>query len=241
MKPFLSVIIPTYNEEKRLPFTLVDVDRQLKAADYSYEIIVVDNGSSDSTPKIMETFAKIIPSVRLIEGVRGKGKGYAVKLGMLSARGNYRLFMDADNATSIDQFGAMIQFFKTGCDAVIGSRYLRGSVIDPPQPLWKRSLGRIGNVIIRIFLLRDVKDTQCGFKCFSEEAAEKIFRLISLEGWGFDFESLVIARGLGLKVKEMPVRWSDIGESKVKLSAYLLTLRDVAAVKLNILLKRYKW
>ncbi len=239
MKPFLSVIIPTYNEEKRLPLTLVDVDRQLKAADYSYEIIIVDNGSSDSTPKIMETFVKIVPSMRLIEGVREKGKGYAVKLGMLSARGNYRLFMDADNATSIDQFGAMIPFFKAGYDVVIGSRYLKGSVIDPPQPLWKRLLGRIGNVIIRIFLLRGVKDTQCGFKCFSEEAAEKIFRSVSLAGWGFDFESLVIAKGLGFKIKEMPVRWSDGGESKVGFSAYFSTLRDAIVVKLNILLHRY--
>lgn len=230
MKPYLSVIIPAYNEAKRLPLTLIDIDKHLSEADFSYEIIVVDNNSKDATVEIVKRFSHLIKNLKLVE-CRVPGKGTAVKLGMLDAKGNIRIFMDADNSTSIDQFSKMIPYFKDGYDVVIGSRDIPGAKMIPPQPWYKRLGGDIGNIIIQILLLPGMWDTQCGFKAFTEEATEKIFPLIKTERWAFDVEVLALAKRLGYKTKEIPVTWVNNPFSSVKASAYIQVLWEVLKIK----------
>jgi len=232
MKPFLSVIIPARNEAKRLPLTLIDVDKKLSERDYSYEIIVVSGGSTDDTADIVNRFSHIVKNLRLVDKKENRGKGWAVKVGMLEADGNYRIFMDADNATSIDQFDKMLPFFKEGYSVVVGSRAAKGAVLEPSQPWYRRIPGRMANVIIRILLIRGIRDTQCGFKCFSEEAALRIFPLSKIDGWGFDVELLALARLFGYRIKEMPVRWVNDLNSKVGLGAYFSTLWDITRIRI---------
>jgi len=230
MKPFLSIIIPAYNEAKRLPPTLVDVDKYLKEVDFPAEVIVVDSSSTDGTPDLVLRFSHIMKNLELLR-VENRGKGYAVKRGMMEARGDFRLFMDADNATTARQFEKMLPYLKSGYEVVIGSRDIPGAKLVPPQPWFRRVLGDIGNLIIQVLLLPGIWDTQCGFKCFSEEAARKIFKLSRIEKWGFDVEVLALAKKLGYKIKEVPVVWVNDPHSKVKATAYLTTLLDVLKIR----------
>lgn len=233
MKPFLSVIIPTYNEAKRLPLTLIDVDRHLSAVSYNYEIIVADDGSKDATIDIVKRLHHLIKNLRIIENEKNHGKGWVVRQGMLEAKGQWRLFMDADNATTVDQFQKMIPYLSE-YQIVIGSRDVKGAKLMPPQPFYKRLLGNVGNLVIQILLLPGLWDTQCGFKCFSEEAAEKIFRLVKTNRWAFDVEALVLGKKFGYKIKEIPVVWVNDIHSKVKSSAYFQFLWEVLKIRLRL-------
>lgn len=242
MKPYLSVIIPAYNEAKRLSLTLIDIDKHLSQADFSYEIIVIDNNSSDATKEIAERFSRLLKNLRVIEcSIRGKGA--AVKAGMLEAKGGIRLFMDADNATSIDQFSKMIPYFSAkegeNYQVVIGSRDIEGAKLEPPQPWHKRLLGNLGNLYIQALLLPGIWDTQCGFKAFTEEAAEKIFPLIKIRHWGFDVEILALAKKFGYKIKEIPVIWVNDPFSKVGPFAYFQVLWEVVKIKWWIIINKY--
>lgn len=239
MKPYLSVIIPAYNEAKRLPLTLVDIDKHLKNTDFSYEIIVVDNNSTDATSEIVKRFSHLIENLKLIE-CPIPGKGVAVKKGMLEADGKIRLFMDADNSTSIDQFNKMIPYFNEGFQIVIGSRDIEGAKLTPPQPWHKRIAGNLGNLFIQFMLLPGIWDTQCGFKAFTEEAAEKIFPLIKIGRWGFDVEILALAKKFGCKIKEIPVVWVNNPFSRVKASAYIQVLLEVIKIKWWIMNNKYE-
>ncbi|MEK7478434.1 MAG: dolichyl-phosphate beta-glucosyltransferase [Patescibacteria group bacterium] len=230
-KPFLSVIIPAYNEAKRLPLTLIDIDKHLDEQEYSYEIVVVNDGSTDHTAEIVRRFMPLINNLRLINNEENKGKGAAVRSGMLEAKGMWRLFMDADNSTSIAEFNKMIPYFKSGYDVVIGSRAVKGSRKMPPQPFYKDITGKLGNLIIQLFLLRGIWDSQCGFKCFSEDSAKRIFSLIKIERWGFDAESLAIAKALGYKIKELPVFWVNDLRTQVKFKDYLQVLFETVKVR----------
>ena len=161
MKPYLSVVIPTHNEAKRLPLTLIDIDRHLSKAEFSYEIIVVDNNSTDATAEIVNRFSHLIKNLRLIN-YETPGKGGTVKYGMLEAEGEIRIFTDADNSTSIDQFNKMIPYFKQNYGVVIGSRDIEGAKLEPPQPWYKRLAGNMGNLFIQALVLPGIWDTQCG-------------------------------------------------------------------------------
>jgi dolichyl-phosphate beta-glucosyltransferase len=231
-KPHLSVIVPAYNEAKRIPVTLVDIDKHLSNAKYSYEIIVViDSRSDDGTAKVVEGFTKLIPNLKWVV-MDARGKGDKVKRGMMEAQGKYRLFTDADNSTSIDHFDKMMPYFKEGYSVVICSRDLKESKLTPPQPAWKRVLGQMGNIfVIQLLVLPGIKDTQCGFKCFTEEAATKIFPLQRIGAWGFDVEILALAKKFGFKIKEIPVVWVNDIESHVNIKAYFSTLLDVVKVR----------
>jgi dolichyl-phosphate beta-glucosyltransferase len=239
MKPYLSVIIPAYNEAKRLPLTLIDVERHLSRAEYSSEIIVVNDGSSDQTAEIVKRLQNLIPNLRLINNEKNHGKGWAVRQGMIAAKGNLRLFMDADNSVSVDQFNKMIPYFRDGYEIVIGSRDVPGAKLMPPQPFYKRFIGNIGNLIIQALILRGIWDTQCGFKCFTEEAALQIFRVARVNRWGFDVEVLALAKEFGFKIKEIPVIWADNGHSKVGLVGYWQALFDVLRVRFLLWRKKY--
>lgn len=243
MKPYLSVIIPARNEAKRLPLTLIDIDKHLSQRDFSYEIIVVDNNSSDATPEIVRRFSHLIRNLRLIEA-RTPGKGGAVVAGVLAAKGMIRLFTDADNSTSVDQFDAMIPFFSGSgdqkYDVVIGSRDIPGARLIPPQPWYKRIAGNMGNLYIQLLLLPGIWDTQCGFKAFTEEAAIKIFPLLKTNRWAFDVEILALAKRIGFRTKEVPVTWVNDPFSRVKLITYFQVLYEVAKIKWWLMINGYK-
>src|SRR3989344_3154047 len=206
-KPFLSVIIPAYNEADRLPLTLIDVDRHLSGAEYSYEIFVVDDGSTDNTSELTRKFMAVVKNLKLLNNPEHRGKGAAVKIGMLSAHGNWRLAMDADNSVTVAEFNNMMQYFSLdqGFEVITASRYVKGARLRPQLPMLRRLIERLLNLFIRIFLKVKIKDFLRGFRCFSANAAQEIFAVTALDGWSYEQESLVIADRLGYRIKEMPV------------------------------------
>ncbi len=230
-QPYLSIIIPAYNEAERISQALLAMDKQLDAAPYSYEIFVVNDGSTDNTADIVRNMAKLVRNLKLIDLRENGGKGSAVRQGMLLSSGQIRLFTDADNATSIDQFEKMMPFFKEGYEIVIGSRAVRGAVLDPPESFFRRMAGKGLNIIVQALLLPGIWDTQCGFKAFTEAAAKKIFEPAQIGGWGFDVEVLSLAKRMGYRIKEMPVRWVDDNRSHVRFSSGLQFLRDISIIR----------
>lgn len=240
-KPYLSVIIPAYNEEKRLPNTLKEVDKYLSQQSYSYEILVVNDGSKDKTADVVRNLISQIRNLKLIDNQENHGKGWVVRQGMLEARGEYRLFTDADNSTSINQVEKMLPEFKKGFEIVIGSRDIKGAVIAVPQPFYRILLGNIFNLIVQVISgLWGIWDTQCGFKGFSEKSAKDIFSKAKIDRWAFDVEILVIAQKLGYKKKEIPVVWINDPESRVKLRGMIKMLFEVIQVRWNSIFGKYK-
>ena len=229
---FLSVVIPAYNEAKRIPTTLQSLKEYFKGKDYEYEILVVVDGAEDNTAQVVKDAN--ISNLRLIDNKKNNGKGYVVKQGMLEAKGRYRLFMDADNATKINQSEKMLPFFDEGYDIVIASIAVKGAKIAHSEKFYKRMFGKMGNFFIQIMLVPGIKDTQRGFKIFTAKAAEDIFKRLTLDRWGFDFEALAVARKLGYKIKEVPISWENDPKSLVTLSAYIKTLLEVVKVRLNL-------
>ena len=238
-KPFVSVIIPAFNEAKRLPMTLIDIDKHLEDQDYSYEILVVNDGSTDGTAEIVKRFSSIIENLKLIDNKINQGKGAAVKQGMLLAKGTWRLFMDADNSTSIVEFNKMLPYFTQKYEIVIGSRNTRATRILPNQDFLRYFLDKFQNLFIQALLLPGVWDTQCGFKCFSESAAIKLFNLMKLKGWGFDVELLALAKKMNFKIKELPIFWANDFRIQLPLRDYLQTLKEVAKVRWWLWKKAY--
>lgn len=230
----LSAIIPAYNEEKRLSKTLDDISDYLNKQDYQSEIIVVDGGSSDRTPEIVREKMQTISNLQLFEVKNSGGKGGAVKDGMLMAQGKFRLFTDADNSTPINQVEKMWPEFAKGYGAVIGSRDIKGAVLDPPQP-WLRNviLGEGFKFYRKIMVgLWHLEDTQCGFKCFRAEVAEKVFPKSIIKGFAFDPEVLILVERMGYKVKEVPIYWKNDPNSKVS---------SVNIIKMAIDLIKIRW
>jgi len=230
-QPYLSIIIPAYNEAERIPAALLAMDKQLSAVDYSYEILVVNDGSTDNTAVIVEGMTKMIKNLQLVNVKNNQGKGGTVRQGMLLATGKIRLFTDADNSTSIDQFEKMMPFFKDGYGIVIGSRSVRGAKLDPPEPFYRQIIGKGLNMIVQLFLLPGIWDTQCGFKAYTDDAAQKIFAISRINGWGFDVETLALGRQMGYKIKEIPVHWVDDARSHVKFSAGLQFLSETFKIR----------
>ena len=228
----LSVVIPAYNEEKRIIKTLQSLKDYFKNKDYKYEILFINDGSKDNTVQIVKNFD--LNGLRVIDNKKNNGKGYVVKQGMLKAKGKFRLFMDADNATTVDHIEKMLPYFDENYDVVIASIAVKGAKIANTEIFYKRIFGQIGNLFIQLMLVPGIKDTQRGFKIFTAKAAEDIFKRLTLKRWGFDFEALAVARKLGYKIKEVPIRWENDPESKVKLGAYIKTLLEVIKVRLNL-------
>lgn len=232
----LSVIIPAYNEEKRLPKTLKEIDNYLRKQDFESEIIVVSDGSTDGTCEVVRNLMGTIKNLRLIEFKENIGKGFGVREGMLKAEGKYRVFTDADNSTSIDQIKKMWPEFETGYDIVIGSRDIKGAIIDPPQSWFRRRLGDVFNLLTQIILgLWGIWDTQCGFKGFTKEVVEGIFPKCKINRFAFDPEILILARKLGYTVKEIPVYWKNDPYTKVKLKSMLKMGLDLIKIRLNLI------
>lgn len=238
----LSVIIPCYNEEKTIGDTLLAVDRYLSRQNYSYEIIVVSDGSKDKTAEIVGKFSDLVRNLKLIDNSENHGKGWVVRQGMLAGKGRYRLFMDADNSTTIEHLEKMWPHFEGGCAAVIGSRDskdVKGAKQAVSQSFLKRQMGNLGNLLIQIVVVPGIWDTQCGFKAFTGEAAEKIFQRCLVNRWGFDIEALALARKFGCRIGIIPVFWKNRAESRVKFSSYLGVFRDVFKIKWRLLVGKY--
>ena len=236
----LSVIIPAYNEERRLPKTLDALDEYLKKQDYSYEILVVSDGSQDRTVEVAQELTQKIQNLRVIAQKENHGKGYAVRKGMIEAKGAYRVFLDADNATSIDHVEKLWPEFKKGHEVVIGSRDIKGAEIAVRQAWWRQRLGDVFNLIVQVLSgLWGIWDTQCGFKGFSANAAQKIFSRCVIDRWAFDVEVLVIAKKFGFSIKEIPVRWVNDKESKVTFSGMVKMLLEVLQIAVNNIVGKY--
>ncbi len=238
---YLSVIIPAYNEERRLPKTLEEIDKYLSRQGYDYEILVVNDGSKDRTVEIAKNLAPKIKNLTVTGYEQNRGKGFAVRFGMLEAKGDYRLFTDADNSTSINQIEKMWPEFEKGFDIVIGSRDVKGAVLNPPQP-WIRQiiLGEGFKLYRKIIIdLWGIEDTQCGFKCFKKSAAENIFPKCKIDRFAFDPEILIIGKSSGEKIKEIPVYWKNDLESKVKLKSMFSMALDLLKIRWNLIIKKY--
>lgn len=237
----LSVIIPAYNEEKRLPRTLEEIDRYLSKQNFDYEILVVNDGSKDKTAEIVQSLTSVIKNLKLIDNKINQGKGAVVRQGMLQAKGDFRLFTDADNSTSIDQIEKMWPEFDRGFDIVIGSRDIKGAILDPPQPFLRNVILGEGFKLYRKITigLWSIQDTQCGFKCFKKEAAEKIFPKCKIDRFAFDPEILVVAKKLGFKIKEIPVYWKNDPDSRVKLNSIFNIAIDLLKVRWNLISGKY--
>lgn len=246
---FLSVIIPAYNEEKRLPRTLAEIDKYLRqnypstsSGQVQYEIIVVNDGSKDKTAQVVRELSSAIKNLKLINNKENYGKGYVVRQGMLEAKGAYRLFTDADNSTSIDQVEKMWPEFKKGYDVVLGSRDVKGAVLDPPQPWLRQAILGEGFKLVRkiIIGLWEIEDTQCGFKGFTRKATKEIFPRCKIDRFAFDPEILVIAKKLRYKIKEIPVVWKNDPESKVKFKSMVKMGLDLLKIRWDIITRKYE-
>ena len=227
---FLSIIIPTYNEEKRLSRALEDIEQWEKRQRDEIEVIVVDDGSRDGTVQIAERFKKRIRNLSVIDNKENHGKGWVVRQGILGAKGEWRLFTDADDATSINHFDKMRPLLRS-YDVIICSRDVKGARLVPAQPWYRRLLGNIGNLVIQGMLLPGIWDTQCGFKCFSADAAKSVFKSARIDRWGFDIEALVLAKRFGFRIREIPAVWKNDLSSRVGISAYFSTLREVFKIR----------
>jgi len=237
--PFLSVIIPAYNEERRLLKTLNPVREYLLRQDFDYEVVLVNDGSKDGTQRVAEEFAKTFPALKVLTHSPNRGKGGAVKRGMLESTGQWRLFMDADNSTPLAELDKFLPHLSEA-DVLIGSRYLKKDSIKIKQP-WKRRVGSRGfNFFVQQMLLPGIVDTQCGFKLFSAAATEAIFPLQSLQRWSFDVELLTIANQLGFRILEIPVDWYDDSSSRLNATRTATSLmRDLRKIRRKVKGKEY--
>jgi dolichyl-phosphate beta-glucosyltransferase len=229
--PRLSLIIPCYDEERRLPATLARVQEYLEAAPYPYEILVVDDGSRDGTAAVAEAAGAMNPRVRLLAYDGNRGKGFAVKYGALRAAGEWVLFSDADLSTPIEELEKFLPRLEAGADVVIGSRALAQSRLEVRQPWWRERAGRCMNFLIRRLSGLSFPDTQCGFKLFSRRAAQDIFPSLLAEGWMFDVEALIIARKLGYRIEDVPVTWINSADSRVRPSQIFRILRELFLIR----------
>ena len=235
---FLSIIIPAHNEELRLPRSLRQVFAFLEKQSYSAEVIVVENASSDRTLEFARDFAAHQPNLIVLHEERA-GKGNAVRRGVLEARGEYRFICDADLSMPIDDLEKFLPPVLDGFDVVIASREAPGAV-RYNEPSYRHWGGRAINLIIRLLILPGLNDTQCGFKCFRAEAAEKIFHQQTLGGWSFDIELLYLARRNHMSMKEIPVHWYFDAGSKVNaVRDALRMIGDIFRIHLNALRGRY--
>lgn len=229
--PFLSVIIPAYNEERRIFKILEAAEDYLVGQNFDYEIIVVNDGSEDKTVEVAKSHSSGFKNFLIIDNKNNQGKGAAVKQGMLAAKGDFRLFADADNSTPFEEFEKFIPFLQENYEVVFASRALKDSQVEKPQNFLKVFLGRLGNLLIRKILKLNITDTQCGFKCFKAMAAQEIFSQQKISGWSFDAEILVLAKKLGFKFKEVPVRWINEKSSRVSWKSYFLALKDIWKIR----------
>ena len=233
--PELSVVIPVYNEEKRVSSALEGAISYLKSKRMSAEILVVDDGSKDKTVEVVQGFkrkcgAKI--SLKVIRQPVNRGKGAAVQTGALAAKGQVVLYMDADNATPLEEFENFRPALDRGAEVILGSRAVDRKKVKVHQPIYREAMGRVFNLLVQLLATPGLWDTQCGFKAFTQRAVKAIFPFQTIERFGFDVELLYIARKRGFKTEEIPIHWYDSPDSRVHV------LRDSTRMFLDLLVIR---
>jgi dolichyl-phosphate beta-glucosyltransferase len=235
---FLSIIIPAYNEETRLPKSLPQVIDFARQQDYPVEVIVVDDGSTDRTADIVRDLQSEAPFVRLLQVEHG-GKGHAVKAGMLEAGGEYLFLCDSDLSMPIEEVVKFVPPALNGYDVAIASREIEGAR-RYHEPAYRHLMGRVFNLIVRLLAVHGIQDTQAGFKCFRRQAARQLFPLQTIKGWGFDVEILFVAQRSGMQIVEVPINWYYANRSQVKpIQDTYNMLREVLKVRLNAVQGRY--
>ncbi len=231
----LSIVIPAYNEERRLAPTLERVQQYLREQEYRAEVIVVDNNSRDATAEVAaRAGATVLKEPR-------RGKGAAVRTGMLAAEGEYVLFSDADLSTPIEEVEKLMSALKSGYDIAIGSRALPESNLPVRQPWYREMVGRAGNLLVRLMAVHGIADTQCGFKLFPRSIARRLFGAQRLTGIAFDMEVLFLAQRLGLKIAEVPVTWIDNPDTRIsRVRDSADAIKDLIRIRITWLLRRYR-
>ena len=237
--PYLSVIIPAYKEGELLGRTLLEIEHHLRPKEFRYEILVIVDGSPNHTGELAKNFMSRVKNLQVIDNDMNHGKGYAVRLGLLQAKGAYRLYTDADGSTPIEHVDEFLQACRYGFDVVMASRDIEGVIIEIHQPRYRELMGDMGNLLIRATLgLWSYPDTQCGFKMLSQSAAQEIVPRMAVDRFGFDFELILLALKLGFKVKQMPVRWRNHKDSTVTifgLNGFVQILMDLTKKKFRLI------
>lgn len=238
----ISIVIPAFNEQVRLPDTLRRVERYLRESDWAFhEILVVDDGSTDATFDAASAFEAANPNIRVLRNPGNRGKGFSVRHGMLEARGDWRLFSDADLSTPIEELEKLWRAVAQGTHEIaIGSRALDRSLIGVHQPGYRETMGRVFNTVMRAATGLPISDTQCGFKLFRGDVAREVFSRQILERFGFDAEVLYIASRRDCRIAEVPVRWNHVEGSKVGMLTGLHAFGELMEIRLNSLRGRYR-
>jgi glycosyltransferase involved in cell wall biosynthesis len=238
----LSIVIPAYNEQKRLPATITRLHCYLAHADWEFsEIVVVDDGSSDATVRTVQGMEPMDTRIRVLRNPGNRGKGYAVRNGVQKAKGEWTLVTDADLSAPIEELEKLWAAARdSGAQVVIGSRALDRSLIGVHQPPLRESAGKLFNLAVRVVTGLPFRDTQCGFKLLETRAAREIFQRQQIERFGFDVEALVIARQLGYSVMEVPVQWNDVAGTKVSTFGGLAAFLDPFRVRWHQIRGRYR-
>jgi dolichyl-phosphate beta-glucosyltransferase len=238
--PKLSIVIPAYNEAGRLPATLERIIAYFDTRSVDYELLVVDDGSSDETPAVAEAIVgRLGERGRVLRNPQNLGKGASVRRGMLAARGARVLFSDADLSAPIEELPKLEQALDAGAGVAIGSRGVDRSLIEERQSLGRSLMGRLFNMVVQLFAVRGISDTQCGFKLFAAEVVSPIFARTRVERFGFDVEVLALAQRLGVPIAEVPVRWRNSPGSRVTLGQGARAFLDPVRVRFGMLVGRY--
>lgn len=237
----LSIVIPCYNEKKRLKSGINHYMSFLKTQKYKWEIILVNDGSVDNTLELMKKYSRTDKRIKVISYRKNQGKGHAVKTGMEKAKGAFVLFSDLDHSVPISTINTFFNYFKKGFDVVIGSRRVEGSKFIKKQNPLRENLGRGFTLLVRILIDWPIKDATCGFKAFTNTAAKKLFSQISIYGWAFDAELLFLCKKYGYKYAQAPVNWQDVKGSKVSLTKDIAgSLWGLVKIRINEARKKYK-
>jgi dolichyl-phosphate beta-glucosyltransferase len=240
MRDSLSVVVPAFNEEPRIPRTLRELSGYLAANFKEYEIIVVDDGSSDGTASIVEGLGRELPNITLVSYPANAGKGYATRKGVLASRGDLVLTCDADMSTPVGEYEKLVPFVRDHFDIAIGSRGMEDSELVVRQPWYRELMGRTFNLFVRTLVFKGIRDTQCGFKLFRGDVARRLFRDSVISGFAFDVEILFLARKSGYKIKEVPIQWLNSPNSRVRImSDPLKMFLELFRIRANWLSGRY--
>jgi len=240
-EPLLSVVIPAYNEAKRLGRSLEKIQHYLETKSFASEVIAVDDGSTDAQDALLDEASRHFPSLRVIRNRRNHGKGYSVRRGVLEARGEFVLFTDADLSAPIEEADKLLAELKLhDADAAVGSRALERQLIGIHQPAFREYGGRFFNLVVRLATGLKVRDTQCGLKLFRRATTRRAFELLRADGFGFDPELLFLVERMGGKIVEVPVRWDNDPATKVHvLRDSVLACRDLVALRWRAAMGKY--